>query len=223
MGRTYGKAGCMGVRDCRLGPKELALLEPVELQVSGTRRSDCGFRFVYRLDGVGYSRPENLAAHRYSLSVTVRLGTSGTDDRRRHVAFGLCYPDGFWWLPDLDFARRWNSREGTPATEDAGARHNRLASLPSPDALAETLTPPCRFGRRYDANQRRRAVFALHDLRREAANEQCKRAADLLFADVDLPDLVDTIAFHLGLFMSPQTRDANEFDVELWSRRRWRQ
>lgn len=69
------------------------------------------------------------------------------------------------------------------------------------DRLAQTLSPPCRLARRYDADQRREAIRALYALGIDGSG------CSLRLLDLDLGDVVDAVALELDLFMSPDTRD----------------
>lgn len=68
------------------------------------------------------------------------------------------------------------------------------------ELLANSLSPPCRLARRYDARQRFSAMRALYALGIDG------EARNRRLLDLDLEEVVDLVALHLDLFMSPDTR-----------------
>lgn len=81
---------------------------------------------------------------------------------------------------------------------------------------------PCRFGRRYDRRQRTEAWNALHEFVAETAVKLGMKPVEVQWPHLDAVEIIDAVAWHLGLWMSPETRDQSDVDIELWTMRRHR-
>jgi len=80
-------------------------------------------------------------------------------------------------------------------------------AMPSPETIAKHIAPPCRLARRYDRRQRIQALRALYNALHVVARTLGLAPRDVRACDFISSDLVDDVAFALGMWMSPDVRD----------------
>lgn len=75
------------------------------------------------------------------------------------------------------------------------------------DMIAEAVAPPCRLGRRYDRRQRNHAICLILSVATERARQLDKPCGELFWNEMPVSEIVDDVAYALGMWMAPDTRD----------------